>query len=249
MAFLGNKNFPINTIMVTLKFIFIFFLIFVIAILLRNRSNFISTTPKLKAIAKLESQVTISNDDKNTRIKKMSNYYLEKLKNEIKNTGSFLEDIEETTKENGCIDFSSMSASALTQLLKNYDEHELRAGITKALETFNNDYSFLITTYYKIPKNKILINPVDYNSNSKKRKNIKSLKLINYYLTEVIEVIDIFKSNFDSTNIDIYSHTVINDTILTELNKINLKDFPLKITTMIQKMDMSQCKKDKKCCV
>ena len=76
MAFLGNKNFPINTIMVTLKFIFIFFLIFVIAILLRNRSNFISTTPKLKTIAKLESQVTISNDDKNTRIKKMSNYYL-----------------------------------------------------------------------------------------------------------------------------------------------------------------------------
>ena len=75
--------------MITLKFIFILFLIFIIAILLRNRSNFISTTPKLKALSKLESSVTISNDDKNTRIKKMSNYYLEKLKNEIKNTGSF----------------------------------------------------------------------------------------------------------------------------------------------------------------
>jgi len=234
--------------MITLKFIFILFLIFIIAILLRNRSNFISTTPKLKALSKLESSVTISNDDKNTRIKKMSNYYLEKLKNEIKNTGSFLEDIEETTKENGCIDFSSMSASALAQLIKNYDETELRDGITKALETFNNDYSFLITAYYKIPKNKILINPVEYDA-SKKRRNVKSLKLINYYLMEVRDAVDIFKSNFDSTNINIYSHTVINDTILNELNKINLKDFPLKITTMIQKMNMNQCKKDKKCCV
>ena len=72
---------------------------------------------------------------------------------------------------------------------------------------------------------------------------------MDYYLYEPLYVLKQYKSNFQSDQLEIYNSNAIKQSVLNELNKLNLDKFPKQIMELVQKMDKKQCKNYKKCCV
>jgi hypothetical protein len=202
---------------------------------------------KINALKKLEQEQTYSSDLPETKKKKMIKYYLDILKNDINKTGEFLNDvidIKANTMENGCVNYSDISAGLFGAFAGKYDPDSIKKDVDSAINKFTEDYTFLINDYYNIPeylinKSSIIVNTVELQGNS----------IIDFYLDEVKQGLNQLKPDFTTTKIVIYHPDSIKTMILNQFNKIDFEEFPQKIVEIVQSLDKNQCKSRKLCCI
>tara|TARA_Y100001980_G_C14520980_1_gene296254 strand:+ start:268 stop:900 length:633 start_codon:yes stop_codon:yes gene_type:complete len=204
--------------------------------------------PRKLKVMKLEEKKTLKSDNKTTKKKKMTNHLIQKLHDEIKNTGSFLRtmvDVNANKKPNGCINYSDISANVMGGMLQNFNSEEIKNSINNSLNSFQNEYNYLLNDYYKISNTQIYQDKKDYGV----IESVQSNNIMDYYLYEPLYVLKQYKNNFDSDQLELYKSEAIKQSVLDELNKLDLDKFPKKIMDLVQNMGQKQCDKDKKCCV
>ena len=233
-----------------MRIIFIFCLLLLIILLVNKKDYFIvpGIDPRKLKVIKLEKDNTFKSDNRNTKIKKMTNYLLQKLHDEIKNTGSFLRtmvDVNANKKPNGCINYSDISANVMGGMLQNFNAEEIKSSINNSLNSFQSEYNYLLYDYYEISNTQIYQDKKDYGEID----SVNSDDIMDHYMYSPKYVIMQYKNDFQSDQVELYKSDVIKQSILDELNKLDVDKFPKKIMDLVQNMGQKQCDKDKKCCV
>ena len=129
----------------------------------------------------------------------------------------------------------------LIQLEKKYFKYFYKSGYDFR-ELF---ISKILNDYYKISNTQIYQDKKDYGV----IESVQSNNIMDYYLYEPLYVLKQYKNNFDSDQLELYKSEAIKQSVLDELNKLDLDKFPKKIMDLVQNMGQKQCDKDKKCCV
>lgn len=226
----------------------IILLIFLIFILMFDLETFVAYGPeyyKKLEYTKLQKKITSKHDNHNTKVKKMTKHFLDNIKNTINDTGKFLDTVNENNKDsNGCILFRPMSADLTESMIENKigDGSIIKETIQNSINTFVEDYEFLLYKFYKIPKNTI------YKTELPIIKSVDSLSIKNYYLKDLKHVLKSSYPNFDNGDLILYDAHLIKDSLLKELYKFNFNDLPNTLIIMLQDLDMKQCKTNKLCC-
>jgi len=205
---------------------------------------------RLKAMKfdNLQKRITSKHDNRTTKIKKMVIHHLNKVKNDINRTGEFLNIVNMNNKDaNGCILFRPMAADLTEQII----EDEIAGGVTvkteiqKSINTFVNDYEYLLYTYYNIDKRSVYSTELP-TPNTKGIVNRFSVK--EYYLKDLKDILESVYPKFDNSELVLYDAQLIKNTLIKTLDNFNFKDLPTSLTSMLQELDMKQCTTNKKCC-
>ena len=234
-----------------MRIIIIFYLLILIIFLLFNKNEYFlvpKVDPRKLKVMKLEKDNTFKSDNRITKIKKMTNYLIQKLHDDISNSGPFLRtlvDINANKKSNGCINYSNISANVMGGMLQNFNPEEIKKSIDASLNSFQSDYDYLVNNYYNLSKAQLYQDKKEYG----KINDVESYDIMTHFMYKPKYVINLYKNNFQSDKMEIYTSDAIKQSVLYELNKIDLDKFPKFIINLVQKMDQIQCKKDKKCCV
>ncbi len=233
-----------------MRIIFIFCLLLLIILLINKKDYFVVPVidPRKLKVMKLEKKITFKSDNKTTKIKKMTNHLLKKLHNDIVNSGAFLKtmvDINANKKPNGCINYSDISANVMGGMLQNFNTEEIKKSINNSLNSFQSEYDYMINDYYKLSSTQIYQDKKKYEEINP----VKSNDIMDHYMHSPRYVIKLYESDFQSDQLEIHNSKAIKQSVLNELNKLDLDKFPKQIMDLVQKMGQKQCKNDKKCCV
>ena len=168
-----------------MRIIIIFCLLIFIILLLNKRDFFVvpAIDPRKLKVMKLEKKITFKSDNRITKIKKMTNHLIQKLHDEIKNTGTFLItmfDENANKKPNDCINYSNISANVMGGMLQNFNSEEIKKSINNSLNSFQNEYNYLLYDYYEISNTQIYQDKKDYGA----IKSVESNYIMDYYLYE-----------------------------------------------------------------
>ena len=196
----------------------------------------------------LQKRITSKHDNRTTKIKKMVIHHLNKVKNDINSTGAFLNMVNLNNKDaNGCILFRPMAADLTEQII----EDEIAGGVTVkstingSIDTFVDDYEYLLYTYYNIDKRSV------YSTELPKPNNngiVNTFSVKEYYLKDLKDILETVYPNFDNSELVLYDAQLIKKSLIKTLDNFNFKDLPTSLTSILQELDMKQCTTNKKCC-
>ena len=205
---------------------------------------------RLKAMKfdNLQKRITSKHDNRTTKIKKMVIHHLNNVKNDINSTGTFLNMVNLNNKDaNGCILFRPMASDLTEQII----EDKIAGGVTVksmingSIDTFVDDYEYLLYTYYNIDKRSVYSTELP-KPNNNGIVNIFSVK--EYYLKDLKDILESVYPKFDNSELILYDAQLIKNTLIKTLDNFNFKDLPTSLTSMLQELDMKQCTTNKKCC-
>lgn len=210
------------------------------------------TQIKILAIKSLKKKITNKHDSSNLKNKKMINYYLKELENNVNSKIQIVKNtynINANTDRQGCVNFSKISRKVFALFFGSLKKDNLNNDLNNTLNKFNEQYSFYINEYLRTnnKQKKLIKNKTLKLKKLRKPKNRSEfLKYIHTFLDnnlflELKTVLLNIKYDFRDSRLIIHDENTLKKELKKSMEQFNIKKFMEKLMEFNNSLKQIQC--------